>query len=252
MVFMSTQRLIESAILIALLFLMVSCVSSGVDRGGFFSAHRSLNNTSYGYKIIDDPTGISPVPKIERFEVRAGDCSSNVNWSDCTNDRERSEIRTNNHSGENWYTWSLYFPEDFKTIDPVIVVAGQFLENRSNSPAFLFRVDEEGYSLFKIPMDYYYLIESEDLKGKWHKIEMHVNWSNSSDGFLKIWVNGVKKIDKKFETAAHQPVFFKYGIYRMNVSDYQDTYGTDIPTQVVYYANVRKAKTREGLSLSMN
>jgi len=246
---MLSKRLIRSTVLMALLFFIVSCLSCGLYKGGFHYKKRTLNNTSYGYQIIDDPTGSAPATKVEKFEVRSGDCSYSSTWNDCKTDRERSEINTNQHTGEKWYTWSIYFPKEFKTVGPALVAAGQFYQPKVG-PAYMFMVDEQGYSLFKIPMDYNYLINSEDLKGKWHKIEMHARWSNSSDGFIKIWVNGEKKVDNKGKTTSHRFVYFKYGIYRMNVSEYQETYGKEIPTQIIYFSNVKMAKSREGLSPS--
>jgi len=71
-------------------FALASCQT--LDRGSFGPFKRSLNNKSYGYSVVKDFTGRSGVEFVERFEVRAGDCGSSSQWSDCRSDRERSEL----------------------------------------------------------------------------------------------------------------------------------------------------------------
>jgi hypothetical protein len=71
-------------------FLLGGC--QAVDRGSFGPFERSLNNKTYGYEVVDDPTGSAPTLMVERFEVRPVDCSANSVWSDCKTDRERSEL----------------------------------------------------------------------------------------------------------------------------------------------------------------
>ncbi len=67
-------------------------VSPSLNRGTFGPFIRSLNVKSYGYELIDDPTGDAPSKQVERFEARSGDCHFNGRWSDCERNRERSEL----------------------------------------------------------------------------------------------------------------------------------------------------------------
>ncbi|NBT42441.1 MAG: hypothetical protein EBT20_18595, partial [Alphaproteobacteria bacterium] len=78
-----------------------SSSSNKITRGNFGDFKRSLNNKKYGYEVINDFTGAAPTTKIEKFEVRPGDCSTDGKWSDCKNDRERSELggKKNNYPG---------------------------------------------------------------------------------------------------------------------------------------------------------
>ena len=64
-----------------------------VDRGSFGDFERSLNTKPYGYKVIEDFTGEAPSKVIGA-------------WSDCTQDRERTELsgpKDNYRDIEYWY-----------------------------------------------------------------------------------------------------------------------------------------------------
>ena len=57
----------------------VAAGSFGVDRGDFGSFKRLLNDRPYGYRVVEDPTGSAPTRRVERFEVRPGDCVDGKN-----------------------------------------------------------------------------------------------------------------------------------------------------------------------------
>ena len=227
-----------------------------VNRGSFGSFMRSLNNTSHGYAVIEDPTGSAPTKLVERFEVRPGDCSSNSGWSDCANDRERSELSEQHKSWTlgttNWYGWSFYVPEDYINIYPTKVALGQFHQERSH-PVWMFQNSSGGYHLddqvFGSTRRYYELIDETDLRGKWHRIEVHAKWSKEDDGFFKVWVNGEQKVDYSGQTMTATKTYFKYGVYRSFMSRYKNANANKVvPGQIVYYANVRRASSRENLA----
>lgn len=219
-------------------------VENALLHKGYFPFRRSLNRKKYGYLTVEDPTGSSPVPVVERFEVQPGDCTD----IDCKIDRERSELREiglRNKDGSTWwYGWSMYVPEGFRNVYPTKVALGQF-HQEDGKPAFMFQNHKGGLWLdYQLRNRYYQLIKKKDLRGKWHKIEVNVHWSRSRDGFFKVWVNGEQKVDFKGKTMNKKLAYFKYGIYRSFLSRYHSKV---IPAQIVYYANVRKYTTREGL-----
>ena len=82
--------------LLAAAFLFLGAVALGgcqsLNKGSFGAFKRSLNTKAHGYQIVADPTGTGPTTFVERFEVQPGDCSASHGWSDCTNDRECSEL----------------------------------------------------------------------------------------------------------------------------------------------------------------
>ena len=231
---------------------------SDVNRGIFGKAKRSLNTAPHGYSVVTDPTDSAPTKRVEVFEVRSGDCFANPGgWNDCEHDRERSELAENNskpnrHGSEYWYGWNIYFPEDYVNIYPTKTALGQFHQRNAN-PIWMFdnASSSGGYrvvgsiGLLKTKQK---LISEEDLRGKWHKIEVHAKWSRSDTGVFQVWVNGDLKVDYKGKTMTAKEVYFKYGIYRSYMVNYRAEFKTSaVPAQTVYYSNVKKGHTRENL-----
>jgi len=165
--------------------------------------------TSHGYNIVDVPTGSAPSKRIERFEVRPGDCGENKYWSDCANDRERSELsegrigRRNANGSTWWYGWSLYVPASYPNVFPTKVSLGQFHQEGSHV-VWMFQNPSGGLYLDNQvtgrSRQYYKLIDKEELRGFWHRIEVHARWSDSEDGFFNVWVNGFQKVAHRGRT----------------------------------------------------
>lgn len=214
-----------------------------LDKIMFNSTVRSLNDADHGYNIVKDPTGNAPSPVVERFEVRSGDCFETHDWSDCKNDRERSELMepgAPNKEGKTfWYGWSLYVPEEFPNVYPTKVAIAQFHQRPNpRKPAWMFQNHTGGLWINRQlgSDEYVKLIDDADLRGKWHKFVLHVHWSKKRDGFFKIWVNDELKYEHKGRTMSKPIAFFKYGIYRSFLS----RSGGNVPTQIVYFSNVKK------------
>lgn len=237
--------------------LIFSLILSGcqtVKRGSFGPFARSLNTKDYGYEVVEDFTGEAPATLIEKFEVRSGDCSSGSGgWSDCATDRERSELSgpKNNFSGsEHWYGWSIYVPENYPNVFPTKTALGQF-HQENGSPAFMFQNKDGGYWIdrnFGYTSHLVPLISKEDFKGKWHKIEVNAKW-HPSNGFFVVYVNGEEKWKFEGKTISEKVVYFKYGVYRSFMQKYKSSNNEEeVPAQTVYFANVKRAKSRAGLS----
>lgn len=215
---------------------------------------RSLNTTEYGYLRVKDPTGTAPTPVVERFEVRPGDCGADNSWSDCSNDRERSELSEytrRSMAGQTWwYQWYMYVPKGYLNIYPTKTALGQFHQVKGE-PVFMFQNEKGGLYLDDQMRDEFYkLIDKEDLRGRWHKLTLNVHWSKDSDGFFKVWVNDELKADLHRSTMKEDFTYFKYGIYRSFLSRYKRAAGVDeVPGQIVYYSGVKKTKTREELAV---
>ena len=230
------------------------------DRGTFGEFRRSLNTTSYGYRLIKDVTGKAPTRNIEAFEVRPGDAGKD-DWYDDTknddtkNDRERSELsqvkKDQKHGDTQWYGWYLYFPANYPNIFPVKVTLGQF-HQQSARPAWMFENADGGYWLYNQvsgkTKEKYPLIDENNLRGKWHKIEIHAHWSKDSDGFLKVWTNGTLKVDYHGITMSAERIYFKYGLYRSFLSRYaQAGKAGQVPAQTVYYAAVKRGNSKAAI-----
>lgn len=223
----------------------------GAGVGAFGGFIRSLNDASHGYAVIRDPTGQAPVSTVERFEVRAGDCGAIQGWDDCATDRERSELSSHRGvrftGGEYWYGWWMYLPSDFPDISPVKTALGQFHQIDSH-PIWMLQHQPGGLYLDRQTsrgtVELRQLLRDDELRGRWHRLEMHVLWSRQSDGFLRMWVNGAKKVDYSGPTFYATQVYFKYGVYRSFLSRSKVS---PVPTQVALFAGVRAGRTREDL-----
>ena len=237
------------------LALSMSSPSHALDRGDFGAFMRSLNKKSYGYTVVNDPTGRAPASKVERFEVRPGDCSRNRGWDDCKKDRERSELserrKSTGHGQEKWYGWSIYVPKDWTNVWPTKVALGQFHQAKSH-PIWMFQNSNGGLFLDQQISGrsdrYYALLSAAQLRGNWNRIEVHAKWSRNENGFFRVYVNGTKKVDYSGRTMTASAVYFKYGVYRSYMSRYKNQTGSStVPGQIAYYANVKRARNRNGL-----
>lgn len=246
---------IAAAVLTVFLTLVGPAVSVAVERGTFGPFVRSLNDAAHGYTVIDDPTGSAPTPQVERFEVRAGDCSANRGWNDCTSDRERSELSergTRNLEGSTWwYGWSLYVPAATPNVYPTKLALGQFHQEGSHV-VWMFQNGRGGYHLDDQvngrTRRYHELIPQAGFRGRWHRIEVQAHWSTGDDGFFRVWVNGEQKVNYTGRTMTAERVYFKYGVYRSFLSRFRNATGAVVvPTQTVLFANVRRAESRQGL-----
>ncbi len=234
---------------------------TSLEKGTFGPFERALNTTQYGYQILPDPTELAPTQYVERFEVRSGDCGTNGAWSDCSNDRERSELsQTIKELGEGdtaWYGWSVYFPPDFPDISPTKTTIAQFHQRNEDGriakPVWMFQhsngalyLDDQttGRSTRRIP-----LIPASDLRANWHNIKVKVRWAKDESGRLNIWINGAQVFEYQGPTMNAKKVYFRYGLYRSFISRYKTAENSDIvPTQIALFANVNRAKTRRGLN----
>ena len=243
--------------IITILFLLLisfNCLAQDLDRGLLPQMRRSLNNNRpYAHTIIDDVTKSAPTKKIERFELRAGDCSKDPTWDDCKTDRERTELvqrvlsEINNKT--RWYGWSFYFPKNHKDVWPVKLTISQFLDEGYDLPAWVFHVNNKGIVIENTltrPGLTQLLIKKEDMLEKWHNIQIETFFSKKEDGKFNIWVNGKEVFKYSGATLKSDVYFFKYGLYRAFLSRAKKR--KRIPTQYIYFSNLRLEDTQEALA----
>ena len=209
----------------------------------------------YGMQVVDKKDG-HPVrmgKKSIRFELRAGDCGKDKDggWSDCKKDRERHELsgRYRVSKGERWYAWSIYLPKDFKNVHPASTMLAQF-HQQNKHVIWMFKNKHGGYWIENHVPDYTVastqILTREQMLGKWNDILVNVNWSHKDDGFFKVWVNNKLVHDFKGKTKSKGvKTYFKFGIYRSKVSTYELMYKKKIPTQIVYYDEIRAGKKKD-------
>ena len=190
-----------------------------------------------------------------RFEVRDGD-----SWGrDTRSDRERVElIICCFEKKTHWNTWSIYLPEDFPIIFPTKVAMGQFHGSGDNPPEFMFQNQYDKYNKSKsggywvTPAESISdhiskkLLDQKDMLGKWNDILINAKWTHKDDGFFKIWINGKLTYEHRGKTHLKgEEIEHQLGIYRSYVSR---SPGPD-PTQIVFYDEIRYAKSCKKLKL---
>ena len=214
-----------------------------------------------------------------RFEVRQGDCGSDD--CDRTSKKfiGRSEIGffnplpnndTEGHIGEYWYKWSFYIdPEsDVPTGDSFIHI-GQFkshLEHEKRTRSLLTNttIDEFNETCPEINLLFSWrntgiqayrqgvtncsgsgiktIINQKDVKGKWHNFLLNINWTDQSDGKIKLWLNKnlvyklegktISKIIRKNSNNFKLGPTFRVGVYSQGENG----------DQIMYYEGFRAEK----------
>ena len=215
---------------------------------------RSLSKTDYGYTKVESPVLAGKYS--QRFELRAGDCSAEREWSDCDTDRERSEVRAVNHIPLNSYKivkFNVFLPSDFQSSDKINTSLGQIHQIGgpqstahglpSRAPLFQFDVRGNNYRMCwhanptaKNSCKWFDITTLDNLKGRWNEIIIEMNTSSSS-GYAKIFFNKELKIDiqEPLYSWTTRNFYFKYGVYNSFVS----RHGGPMPTQVAYFDEVQ-------------
>ena len=263
---MLKNKLIRYSVLFAAILALTGC--------GGLAVERSLNTKTWGYKKVLSPEPVRAGDKSQRFEVRKGDCSDDPGWNDCDNDRERSEIKVLNNfypESDIWFSWSFYIPEDYKSAERVTTTIGQIHQRSSvrardiggtiTAPPLL-QIRTIGnsfgttYHRFSgnLPTlvtkgEFEEITTVDALRGKWTDVVVHFR-PTKENGILEIYING------KLERTIDNPMiirpdnfYLKYGIYRSFVTR---EHPNVMPTQIVYFDEVRMGKTRMEVDAQLN
>jgi hypothetical protein len=195
-----------------------------VGSGNVYTKSLKKGFKKYGYKIVNKKDGhpVRAGEKSIRFEVRNGDCGEDPGkWSDCKNDRQRHELSGDRFRGKAWYAYSIYLPNDFKTVYPVKSAMAQF-HQKGSWPTLMFQFTDMGYyadrQLGYQTQEMKKLLDVKDMIGKWNDILIHINSTSKDSGFYKIWVNGNLKYEYNGTITGGKENYFKFGIYQTKVS----------------------------------
>lgn len=238
---------------------LITCLFFPVSSFAEINGVLSLNDTDWGYELVTDPVRAGEVS--QRFEVRDGDCGidSYSGWSDCDNDRERSEISLNEswtYGEDQWIGYSIFVPERFATSMRVATTVGQVHQRggptgtaggyASQPPVFqldmkagefflrvhLLSGDENNVTNDVVDFE---LLPLDEMRGRWTDIAVNFDTSHEG-GSLTVYVNGRRLAEYSgWIEFIPNDYFFKYGIYRTFVS----RHGAPMPTQVLYIDEVR-------------
>ena len=217
------------------------------------TSHR-VNARDYGCLIVRKDAGHPVFDGAEsaRFEVRDGDCSATATYDDCTQDRSRHEINETTVAPSNGttlvYTTHLFIPEQARLkprgrntmfLTQINVVDGDdygtlaYLEVADNGELWV-RTDKG----FSFGIEQQYPVHANPV-AKWIKITWEIKSSTGADGYLKVYVDDVLKVNESRPTlpSATASNRLKIGIYNVFRSRATEPYGT----QVVYFDGISRS-----------
>jgi hypothetical protein len=231
--------------------------------------HTHSANREYSLALATDHIHPHSCCASHRFEVQSGDiglADTAANRKDGIA-RERSEMvqfgADQVEGDDDWYAWSFYVPPDF----PESVTRGtdawpyitmtQFIQRPAADeqylPALVFGKWYCGdFQLRLFPhlgkngSKSWSLISNSEFRGSWHDLLLHVNWSESRDGSVHVWVNGESKVAETLATRTKGAggIYHKYGLYR--IAD--EHHGR----AVAYFAQLRHGKSRADVDLALS
>lgn len=223
----------------------------------------SGTDKSYSHRRIADPTR-QIGGRVERFELRGGDCSSN---EDCTARRLGNRMVTRARVEKVWETalrkgdsglfrYKLYLPSnEYSAVSQFGTAMGQVLAafRRGNTydsfPLFTFNTDR-GSSRVYAAMSEAQIDENQPVKyrefdignlrrnllDRWISVQIAFRLSTGTDGALTVNVDGRKLGTFKGRTILDDGFLeIRYGLYQTGTNHYPGGAGA-IPTQVAYFA----------------
>lgn len=204
----------------------------------------------------------------ERFELRPGDCGG----SDCNRadgNRERSEFAATGvlsvEGDVHWYGWSFYVPANYvesgnlAAAFPSVTIA-QFAQHPAapNTNYYLslmfsklyrgdvvmrtFPTDPAGSR----PKHTYTIIPHGQFAGRWHDMVVEAKWTDTVNGYARVWHNGVLKVDYAGPTrsSGSMDVYFKYGLYRPSTP-------LEPVNTVLYFDELRRGTSRAEVDIRL-
>ena len=247
----------------------VGIEDDGAGTWNEFGIHGRNPNTSRQFKVVTAKTG-HPVRRGKqsyRFEIQPGDCGGVPGDSDCTSDRERSEIEAvpkDKAGKEYWYAWSVYF-KNHVDISPASSQHGQWKQFNTkpwwNSEKKIWETQSHDVVMFTVGSDglivdlskdftnqtTYLVIPSKELSNRWHDFVLNIKWSAGANGLIRIWRNGKLLVTHKGKNSdTKDPLSHRFGIYRYKVSKSGSKAGS-----IVYYDELVRGSSCDDVSQFM-
>ena len=229
--------------------------------GNVMSIAQPINAAAWGCLIVNSSDG-QPVydgNQSLRFEVRKGDCNSNAGFNDCTNDRSRFEINETNLPASTegkiiTYETRLYIPSQERirplgaagnpSSNPLSLTQINFINSAGDYGTIAFLEVDENNNLFiqtHVGLTFNVLNRYPVYTNpfdKWIKIKYIVKSTAGADGYIKVYVDDVLKVDETRQTLpnVNSDNMLKFGIYNSFISTATEPY----LTQVVYFDGIKK------------
>ena len=231
------------------------------------------------YEIIEAGEGEPVIGKKSfKFTLMPYDCGNTDTGTDCgekvqggNGGRARSEVTSSKYpftgkNHERWLSFSIFIPEDYKTVNPTKTSMFQIYK-LDLGPTVMVRdaggrltvqlMDNQGFygdgSIRNIKWGH--LATIKEMKGKWTHFKIHYKITDKQDGFWKFYTNGMLKIHQTGKTKGYEipkGYYIKAGLYQTYVYAYKKMYGEDIPAQTIFMDNIFQAKTESELDNIIN
>lgn len=235
-----------------------------------------MGQNSYNYEYIKNKKFARRGEHYQRFELRNGDCFGNEGWNDCENDRERVEFSSyprQQPTGQECFAYSIMLDDNFVDIHPTNTDLGQIHQEggpkgEAGGMSSLPPLIQIGAKRGKLNFGWHELTGSSDnvidkkreypliklkhMKGKWTDISFCLDYENKR---MDIWINGLKvqEIKKSPINFVPKETYFKFGIYRSFISRYKQSETLEkLPTQIVYYDEIRRGNSIEEVDYNLN
>lgn len=230
------------------------------------------------YEIIKKGDGPVIGNKSFKFTLMPYDCGYTDRGTDCgervqggSGGRARSELSfskskftAKNH--ERWLSFSIFIPEDYKTVTPTSTSMFQIYKG-GLGPTVMIRDMGGRLTVFLLDNQGFYgdggtknikwgaLATIDEMKGKWTHFKVHYKITDQQDGFWKFYTNGELKVHQVGKTKGYvvpKYYYIKAGLYHTHVYAYKKMHGEDIPIQTIYMDNIFQAKTEAKLDKLIN
>ena len=242
---------------------------------GFTHHTNHMDHNDYNFQYIKDKTKARAGKYFQRFELRDGDCFGDDNWSDCENNRERVEFSAEPQQRpvkKQCYGYSLMLSKEFIDTHPTNTSLGQIqqkggptgtAEGLASFPP-LIQIDARGGYLYfnwhelsgsetnVIDRSQYHILKRlKDMKEVWTDISFCLDFKNKR---MDAWVDGIKKVEILKSPIFFKPeaIYFKHGIYRSFISKYKARNNGKMPTQIVFYDEIRRGNSIEKVDVNIN
>jgi hypothetical protein len=185
-----------------------------------------------------------------RIELRAGECGA-----PCPADTERAELAESGPGlapGAPAFTaLSLFIPRGTLATPDMVVTLARLMQGETAVLSVEWRqggLFATGPALGEDRL----VVPDQTLPQRWQDILIDQFWSAGPDGRLALWINGQRVVQRAGPNAvAGVPVRLVYGLSRRPVSAYTARTGNRPPTQVVYFAAVRRDADRGQVDIDL-
>ena len=245
------------------------------SKSGFKHHTNHMGHNDYNFKYIKDKNKARAGKYFQRFEVRDGDCFGDDSWNDCENDRERVEFSAEPEQRPKkiqCYGYSLMLSKDFIDTYPTNASLGQVHQKGGPTGTAgglasfppLIQIDARGGYLYfnwhelsgsatnVIDRSQYHILKRlKDMKEVWTDISFCLDFKNKR---MDAWVDGIKKVEILKSPIFFKPksIYFKHGIYRSFISKYKKFNNSKMPTQIVFYDEIRRGNSIEKVDININ